>query len=205
LLQNSAPVWVYLIGVLFLGHAAERGSLSATILAMIGAGVIMLGNWPWNRVSGEHASDIPVLLMGAGSGLTYAGVVLFLGGLKHEAPAWLMTLNLLGSTLFIGIYIACIEPFVLPTLTQLAFLALFGALQMAMPYWLFARGLRYVSAQEAGIITLLEPVLNPVWAYLLDPVRDTPTIWTLIGGGILLAALGLRYYPRKKTLSIHGT
>lgn len=204
LLQNTAPVWVYVIGVVFLGHAAERGSLAATSLAMVGAGVIMLGNWPWNRETGDHGSDIPVLLMGAGSGLTYAGVVLFLGGLKHESPAWLMLLNLLGSTLFMGVYIACFQEFVQPTAGQLAFLALFGAVQMALPYWLFARGLKYVSAQEAGIITLLEPVLNPVWAYLLDPVRDTPSIWTLIGGGVLLAALGLRYYPRKRPLLIHG-
>ena len=69
---------------------------------------------------------------------------------------------------------------------------------MAIPYWLFARGLKHVSAQEAGIITLLEPVLNPVWAYLLDPVRDTPTVWTVIGGGTLLGALALKYVPRKR-------
>jgi len=38
---------------------------------------------------------------------------------------------------------------------------------MGLPYWLMARGLRTVSAQEAGTITLLEPLLNPLWAYLV--------------------------------------
>lgn len=40
---------------------------------------------------------------------------------------------------------------------------------------------------------------------LLDPVRDTPTVWTIAGGAILLIALGLRYYPRKRTIPIHGS
>jgi len=198
LLQNTASVWVYIIGVLFLGHAAEKGALPATLLAVVGAGVIVFGNWPWNRSAAEQAQDIPVLLMGVGSGITYAGVVLFLGSLNRECPAWLMMLNLFGSAAFLGVYIACMQDWVVPTPMQFLVLALFGCIQMALPYWLFARGLKYVSPQEAGIITLLEPVLNPVWAYLLDPVRDTPTVWTLIGGGILLSALALKYLPRKR-------
>jgi len=71
---------------------------------------------------------------------------------------------------------------------------------MAAPYWLFARGLKTVSAMEAGIITLLEPVLNPIWAYLIAPDRETPTHATFLGGGILLAALIWRYIPARKTV-----
>jgi drug/metabolite transporter (DMT)-like permease len=198
LLQNTSPVWVYVIGVLLLGHTADRGALPATLLAALGAGVIVFGNWPWNRSAVEQARDIPVLLMGVGSGLTYAGVVLFLGSLNKECPAWLMVLNLFGSAGFIGIYISATQDWQVPTIGQAAVLALFGAFQMAIPYWLFARGLKHVSPQEAGIITLLEPVLNPVWAYLLDPERDTPTFWTLLGGGILLAALTIKYLPRNR-------
>ena len=66
---------------------------------------------------------------------------------------------------------------------------------MAMPYLLFTYGLRTVSPQEAGIITLMEPVLNPIWAYLIAPDRETPTLWTWLGGLILLAALTWRYFP----------
>ena len=203
LLQNTAPGWVYLFGVYFLGHRADTGAGQATALAMIGAAVIILGNWPWNRPPEEQARDIPVLLMGAGSGLTYAGVVLFLGHLKGECPAGLMVLNLLGCA-------ACIAAvvlirfgwsefriwFVAPSSSQFLFLFVFGAFQMAVPYWLFARGLRSVTAQEAGIITLLEPVLNPIWAYLIAPERETPTIWTIAGGGILIGALAWKYAPR---------
>jgi hypothetical protein len=44
----------------------------------------------------------------------------------------------------------------------------------------------------------LEPVLSPVWAYLIAPDKDAPSISTWMGGGLLLAALFWRYYPVKK-------
>ena len=68
---------------------------------------------------------------------------------------------------------------------------------MAFPYWLFTRGLRAVAPQEAAIITLIEPLLNPLWAFLLTPEKDTPTIPMLLGGGMILAASsGVTFPPR---------
>ena len=64
---------------------------------------------------------------------------------------------------------------------------------MGLPYWLVARGLRSVSPQEAGTITLLEPLLNPLWAYLA--ASELPSRFTLIGGAFILGALLWRYWP----------
>src|SRR5262249_4485995 len=60
---------------------------------------------------------------------------------------------------------------------------------------LVARGLRSVSPQEAGTLTLIEPLLNPVWAYLIS--GEVPSPWTLVGGGFILGALAWRYWPRR--------
>jgi drug/metabolite transporter (DMT)-like permease len=201
LLQNSAPVWVYVIGVYFLKQKPDGRALRSTLLAMAGVGVIVLGNWPWQLTGGEQANQIVILSMGAGSGLMYAGVVLFLSQLRAHSPAFLMVLNLLGSAAVLGVYLWLTGGFALPTPLQLAWLALFGVVQMAAPYWLFARGLRTISPQEAGIITLLEPVLNPVWAYMIAPQTEVPSWWTLAGGLVLLAALAWRYVPVRKVRS----
>ena len=66
---------------------------------------------------------------------------------------------------------------------------------MALPYFLFARSLRAVSAHEAALITLIEPLLNPLWAYLLTPAKDTPTVWMWTGGALILVALVWKYLP----------
>ncbi len=203
-LQNSSPVWVFFLGLWLLGEKSDRRSLCAILIGFLGVVVIVAGNWPKGDDAGG-AQQIEVLLMGIGSGATYAGVVLLLRYLKDESAAWLTMLNLLGTAAMIGIYFliklgpeGLWEWLTVPTARQFAFLAVFGGVQLAAPYVIFARSLRSVSPNEASIITLLEPVLNPIWAYLIDPERETPTWWTVAGGALLLAALAWRYMPRKK-------
>lgn len=202
LLQNTSPVWVFFLGYWLLGERADRRSFLAILIGLVGALVIVVGNWP--RGGDDAAEQVGVLLMGLGSGLTYAGVVLSLRVLRHESSAWLMVLNLLGTAAMIAAFFSCtlgVAGFcdwaAVPTAKQLAFLFVFGAAQLAAPYVLFARSLRTVNPNEACIITLLEPVLNPLWAYLIAPDREVPTGWTLAGGALLLAALVWRYAPRR--------
>ena len=76
-------------------------------------------------------------------------------------------------------------------MAQLPVLGGFGLFQMALPYVIFARGLRSITSQEATVIGLLEPVLLPVWVYLAW--GEVPAPWTVIGGGLILAGLLLRY------------
>lgn len=202
-LQNTSPIWVFVLGYWLLGETADRRSFYAILVGLIGAIVIVAGNWPHDE-STSRIQQIEVLLMGVGSGATYACVVLLLRYLKDESAAWLTMMNLLGTAAMMVIYhvfklgmTGVWEWLSAPTLAQLALLAIFGAIQLAIPYVIFARSLRWISPNEASIITLLEPILNPVWAYLIDPSRETPTLWTLLGGTLLLIALAWRYAPRK--------
>jgi drug/metabolite transporter, DME family len=205
LLQNTSPFWCYLIGVYCLGEVKDLRNRASIFLGLLGALVIVVGNWPWGQSGAASREEILVLIMAVGSGITYAGIMLFLCSLRGESSAWLTVLNLLGSATVLAIYVWLrfgTDEFLtwlsMPTGRQLAWIALFGAVQMATPYWLFATGLRKVGPQEAGIITLLEPILNPVWAYMMVPQRETPTIWTILGGLVLLAALIWRYRPQRR-------
>ena len=73
---------------------------------------------------------------------------------------------------------------------------------MAIPYALFARGLREIGAPEAGLIGLVEPILNPIWVVLF--VHERPAGPTVIGGLFLLAGLAYRYWPARSTLARVG-
>ncbi|MBX9624394.1 MAG: DMT family transporter [Gemmataceae bacterium] len=203
-LQNTAPVWVTVFGVFVLGEPAGRRDWQAVLLGAAGAVVIVAGSWPRDLPPAEQRREVLVLLMGLGSGVVYAGVVLFLRALRDVAPAWLIALNLLGSAAGLGLFVLLTDGpaefrawVVTPTPRQFALLAAYGAVQMAAPYWLFSRGLRAVSPQEAGIITLIEPLLNPLWAYLITPEKDAPTGPMVAGGSLILAALVWRYMPRR--------
>jgi drug/metabolite transporter (DMT)-like permease len=183
------------VSVYLLREPADRRSLYALVIGMAGMVVIVGG-------SGPLGGRFDVTLMALGSGLTYAGIILCLRHLRGESSQWLVVQNHLGSAVCLGAAVLLCNGWAFwlewvgtPTVAQLAFLAFFGTVQMGLPYWLFARGLRSVHPQEAGAITLLEPLLNPLWAYLISPETDTPPPTTWIGGILILGALAYRYAP----------
>src|SRR5207253_9993872 len=98
-----------------------------------------------------------------GSGLTYAAVLIYLRVLRDLPANWLTVWNhLLGGLLLPPLPV----PLHPPSLPQYVVLVCFAVFQMGLGYWLMAKGLQSVSLEAAGTITLLEPILNPVWAYL---------------------------------------
>jgi drug/metabolite transporter, DME family len=67
---------------------------------------------------------------------------------------------------------------------DLAIVLFLGVFQLGLSYALFSRGLRHTPATEASLLALLEPVLNPVWAFFLAGERPGP--WALAGGSLVL-------------------
>jgi drug/metabolite transporter (DMT)-like permease len=204
-LQNSAPLWVFVLAVLFLGERGDARGWQTVVIGAVGVVVIVAGNWPRDLPPNEQETQVKILFMGVGSGIIYAVVVLFLRALREQSAAWLVALNLIGTAVTLGLFVlvndgwfAFVEWVNAPSAKQVAVLVVFGAVQMALPYWLFTRGLRTVSPQEAAIITLIEPLLNPVWAFLITPEKDTPNVWMFAGGGLILFALLWKYVPARK-------
>ena len=76
---------------------------------------------------------------------------------------------------------------------ELAALACLGVVQFAFAHFFFFRSIEHIPVQEASLICLVEPVLNPLWVALW--VGELPSLATFIGGGMILGGLGLRYVP----------
>ena len=185
LLQYSAPLWMYLAAIFLLGETPDRRGTITLALGLAGIAIIVLGGW------GD--GDPAIVMIALGSGFAYAGVLLGLRVLRGVSSRWLTVWNHLLSGLVLVPLVVALKP---PTLEQFIVLFFYGSLQMGLAYWLVARGLRAVSPQEAGAITLLEPILNPIWAYLVSPRTEVPNTATCIGGAVILGALAWRYWPR---------
>jgi drug/metabolite transporter (DMT)-like permease len=65
-----------------------------------------------------------------------------------------------------------------------------GVFQIAVAYVLVTSGLRHIPALEASLLLLIEPVLNPVWAWLFQGERPGP--WAVLGGAVILGSTGLK-------------
>ncbi|HZA51744.1 MAG TPA: DMT family transporter, partial [Myxococcaceae bacterium] len=72
----------------------------------------------------------------------------------------------------------------------IAIVLFLGTFQLGLSYALFQYGLRATPAVEASLLVLLEPVLNPIWTFLVAGERPGP--WALTGGAIILAATAWR-------------
>lgn len=186
LLQYTAPLWMYLGSIWFLGESPSPRGAATLVVGLLGIGVITWGEW--------NATENRVILAALGSGVAYAAVILFLRALNQHSSSWLTSLNLLGSALLLSPFFI-ITGWPELTFSQYATIALLGTVQMAIPYWLASYAARTISPQEIGLIALLEPVLSPIWAYLVAPEKESPSVYTILGGILILAAVAWRYRP----------
>jgi drug/metabolite transporter (DMT)-like permease len=70
---------------------------------------------------------------------------------------------------------------------DIGWLAALGIGQIGLGFVLFAAGARLIPAAQAGLITLLEVVLGPLWVWLAEDER--PSTLTLVGGMVVIAAI----------------
>jgi drug/metabolite transporter (DMT)-like permease len=64
-------------------------------------------------------------------------------------------------------------------------LLLLGVVQLTIPYLLYSLAIRHVRALDASIISIIEPILNPIWVMLAT--NERPAFWSIVGGSIVLA------------------
>jgi drug/metabolite transporter, DME family len=180
-LQYTATGWAFVFGVVVLKERASRENLVALIFSWSGIWWIVAGEWNGTQFFGT--------MLALGSGLAYGGVIVSLRHLHDEDSAWLVALNHLVSGAVLVPWAFSLE-YALDA-TQWSVIAALGVLQMALPYVLFARAVRWVAAQEAGLIVMLEAVLNPLWVWLFWGEQAAPSVW--IGGGLILTGLLTRF------------
>jgi drug/metabolite transporter, DME family len=179
-LQYTAPVLVYLFSRLVLGEKISTPNALALAVSMVGVGLISVDN------AGEpEMSGVMLALL---SGVLFAIYMVNLQRLREFSAIYLTWVNNLVCALLI-------LPFAKARLAlstdQLVIVAIMGGVQLGLPYFLFSKGLRTIPLQEAALIALIEPVLNPVWVALT--VGEIPSFATLVGGAMILAALAVRY------------
>ena len=178
-LQYTAPIYVIALSPWVLSERLRRADALPLAICLCGIAVLFLGN--------QGSGDAKGLWLGLGSGLFYGLFLLWLRRLRYADPIAVTFANCLG----VAIILAPIPGVWDVDAPNLGLLVLMGAVQFAIPYVVFTRGLRDVAAGEASLIALTEPVLNPIWVLIL--LGENPTQATLIGGAVILGGLVLRY------------
>ena len=64
---------------------------------------------------------------------------------------------------------------------------LMGIFQLGMSYMVFSIGIRTTSALSASIICTIEPILNPIWVFLL--IGERPNALALVGACVVIVTI----------------
>lgn len=90
-------------------------------------------------------------------------------------------------TIFAGVFAATQTGTLLVSAHDMTFLFAFGAINLGLGLACFASGARLVPAALAALIGTLEPVLGPVWVWLIH--SEVPSARTILGGSVVFVAL----------------
>ena len=177
-LQNSAPIWVFLLSPLLLKERFRATEGLTLLVAMTGVGVIYFMH---------PTTDKPALLIGLASGVGYGLVILTLRRLRAAEPIAITAMNFLGSGLLLLPLVGLWGSYAIESSRQLILILALSLVQMALPYLLFSWALRHVEAHRASLLVLLETIFNPILTYLA--VGEAVPMPTLIGGPLILAGV----------------
>ncbi|MFN7962337.1 MAG: EamA family transporter [Thermoanaerobaculia bacterium] len=182
-LQSTAPLYVLLLGPWLLREPIRRHDGLTMALMLGGLMLFAVAQDPAGATAPDPARGN---LLAGSAGVTWAFTILGLRWLSRHGRADAG----LGAVLA-GNLLACLAslPFALPLPAasgqDLAVLVYLGAVQIALAYFFLTAGMKGVSAFEASLLLLLEPVASMLLSWAVHHERLSP--YSLLGAALILA------------------
>jgi len=174
-LQYAGVIWVLLFSPIVVREPMRARDVVAIVAAMAGMALFFVGRFETRGMAGNVMALI--------SSVFFAALILSLRREQPAAQAAVTWGNLACA--------AALLPFIahdLPLTTKsFAVLLFLGVFQIALAYVLFVRGLKYVTATQASLTGMLEPVSSPIWVLLF--LGERPSGYAIAGAIIVLAAI----------------
>jgi len=195
-LQSTAPLYLLVFSPLILKERLRREDL--WFLFTLAGGMTLFFLRPEEATA---TAPNPFLgnLLGAGAGLTWACTLLglrWLGSTGGADGASLIRAVVAGNLTAFVLCAYWAFPVVESSPSDWYFIVYLGAIQIGLAYVLVTSGMKRVPALEASLILLVEPVLNPLWAWLMHDER--PGVLALTGGAIIAGATCLRIWQQRR-------
>lgn len=191
-LQASAPLYVLALSPHLLGERARRSDVPLMGGMALGLGLFFVELAP---ASASAPQPLVGNVLAAAAGISWALTLMGLRWLERPAAEMVSSSGRNAtnggglSAVVLGNLLAAIiaAPWAFPVVGDggdAAIVSYLGVVQIGLAYVLLTQGFRKVPAFEASLLILLEPVLNPAWAWLLHDER--PGLLAMLGGGLIL-------------------
>ena len=178
-----------MLGPILIGERFRRRDL--VYLATLGAGMMLcFAGQPQATATAPDPATGNVLA--ALCGLSWALTLLGLRFVERDAAneGLGMSVVVAGNVLASAVSLPVAWPLPAAPAGEWTTVVYLGVVQIGLAYVCLTKAMRHLPALEASLVLLLEPVLNPLWTWL---VRDEyPGAWVLGGGTIIIAATAVK-------------
>ncbi|HZZ22675.1 MAG TPA: DMT family transporter [Roseiarcus sp.] len=170
----TLPFVAAAIGFLINGERVSARTLAASGVALIGIIVMVASGLGSGRFLGQALSMLMTL--------AFAGMIVLQ---RRQPGASVIVVNCLGAV-GSGIFGLANSPLQPISLHDFAILFVFGLTTIGLAFVIFMEGARFIPSAEAGLISLLDVVLGPLWVFIA--FGENPGLATVVGGAIVLGA-----------------
>jgi drug/metabolite transporter (DMT)-like permease len=178
LIEFSSPIYVAILAWFILRERLRIYDLFAIIGVIAGLWLLMSNNLGGGHLLGD--------MLALATGIANAVFAICLRMQKNDSAYETIFLgNIL--TFLVGLPFFFITP---PNPAAIIPLLIMGVLQNAIPYLLMAYASKYAKAIDVSLLTVLEPLLNPVWVFMAT--GEKPGLRSLIGGAVVLTTVILK-------------
>jgi drug/metabolite transporter (DMT)-like permease len=181
-LQYTAPIYILILAPFVIGEKFHVRDLVTVIFCIAGMSLFFVGDLSLGETRGNIAA--------LGSGIFLGLYIMLLRHPKAMGMSGTITViygNFLLAFLTLPSGIAAIPTITLKDILAVGFL---GVFQIGISYILFIKGVREGTRPlDASIIGFIEPLLNPVWVFLI--IGERPSNWAVLGGTIIVATVVL--------------
>lgn len=185
LLQSTYPLYLLLLGPVLLREKLRAVDLAVVGGVILGAAVLFSGS---EHVVATAPDPVRGNIVALASGVAWALTIAALRWMGKRDPL----AESAGSVAIAGNFIAFVACLPLAyngprvNMESGAVVAYLGLVQVGLGYVFLTRSIRHVPAVDAATLLLIEPVLNPIWAWLIH--GEQPSGRALTGGAMIMAA-----------------
>src|SRR6267378_6348496 len=185
-LQSTSPLFILVLAPWLLGEHATRRDLWQ--MGMMGLGLVLFF-FGLDQPSATAPDPLFGDILAACCAVTWAFTIIGYRWIVARGGS-VATAAASGNLTACIVALVLAQPLAAGRPVDWAVVAFLGIFQLGIPYLFLARAVPQVRALEVGLFLLIEPVLNPIWAWLVH--GETPGPATLVGGALILGATAVR-------------
>ncbi len=182
-LQSTAPLYVLLVGPWLLRERASRSDVAVMLPVAVGLVLVFAGTGTAGRTAPDPFRGNVLALL---SGVTWAFAIMGLRWMRADPRSSPLASLALANVFAAILCLPVLRPLSLVGTADWAALAYLGVFQVGAAYFFLTRGATSLPALDTSLLLLVEPALNPVWAWIVHGER--PSLLAAAGGALILGS-----------------